>query len=66
MAKGVKGSGPKEDVPARTSFILRPSLTSKLKYIAVVDQTTQTAIIDRLLSDYIEKWEKKNGEIPMK
>jgi|GEM_PF-4404670 len=66
MAKGVKGSGPTEDIPARTSFVIRPSITNKLKYIALMDQTTQTEIIGKLLTDYIEKWEKKNGAIPVK
>lgn len=66
MAKGVKGSGPKEDAPVRTSFIIKPSVTSKLKYIALIDRTTQTEIVDKLLTDYIDKWEKKNGPIPVK
>jgi len=66
MAKGVKGSGPTEDVPTRTTFIIRPSIISKLKYIALMEQTTQTAIIDKLLADYIDKYEKKNGPIPIK
>lgn len=38
----------------------------KLKYVALVDQTTQTEIVDKLLSDYIDKWEKKNGQIPLR
>ena len=66
MAKGIKGSGPTEDIPARTSYLLKPSKTQKLKHIAFVDGTTQTAILDQLLGDYIAKWEKKNGTIPLK
>lgn len=66
MAKGIKGSGPTEDVPVRTSLIVRPSVIQKLKYIALMDRSTQTAIIDGLLNEYIAKWEKKNGEIPVK
>ena len=63
MAKGIKGSGPKEDVPIRTSMIIKPSIVRKLKIIAAHDNTTQTAIVDILASDYIAKWEKKNGAI---
>lgn len=66
MAKGIKGSGPKDDIPARTTFIIKPSITEKLKYIALIDKTTQTAILDKTLSNYIEKWEKKNGSINLK
>lgn len=65
MAKGVKGSGPTEDMPVRTSFIIKPSIIRKLKRIALDDDTTQTAIVDKLLSEYILKWEKKNGEIKL-
>jgi hypothetical protein len=66
MAKGIKGSGPTEDVPTRTTLIIRPSIIRKLKYIALADGTTQTAIIDGELTDYVAKWEKKNGPIPVK
>jgi hypothetical protein len=66
MAKGVKGSGPTEDVPVRTTIIIRPSIIYKLKYIALHDKTSQTAILDGLAEDYIAKWEKKNGSIQMK
>ncbi len=65
MAKGIKGSGPTEDVPQRTSIIIKPSIIYKLKFIALKDKTSQTAIIDGLLADYVAKWEKKNGEISL-
>jgi hypothetical protein len=45
----------------KASFNVRPELIKKLKYIALVDDTTQTDIVNNLLSDYVEKWEKKNG-----
>lgn len=63
MAKGIKGSGVKEDIPIRTSMIIKPSLIRKLKYIALKDNVTQTAIVDSLVSGFIADWEKKNGEI---
>lgn len=52
------------EVTTKASFNLKPELVKKLRYISLMDETTQTVIIDKLLTDYIEKWEKKNGEIP--
>lgn len=63
MAKGIKGSGPTEDIPQRTTIIIKPSIIYKLKFIALKDKTTQTAIIDSIAAEYIAKWEKKNGDI---
>lgn len=65
MAKGIKGSGPIEDIPIRTSMIIKPSIIRKLKIIVAHEATTQTAIVENLLSDYIAKYEKKNGEIKL-
>lgn len=50
----------------KASFWIRTSLVKKLRYISVMDEVTQTEIIDQLLSKYIGDWEKKNGEIPKK
>lgn len=50
----------------KASFNLNPDRIKQLRYIAVVDETTQTQIIDSLLESYIESWEKKNGPIPKK
>ena len=66
MAKGIKGSGPTEDVPTRTTLIIRPSVIKKMKVMAAMGGTTQTALVDEALTDYIAKWEKKNGPIPVK
>lgn len=63
MAKGIKGSGEKEDAPARTTIFIRPSKINKLKLIALKEKSSITAIIDSLTDDYIAKYEKKNGEI---
>jgi hypothetical protein len=50
----------------KASFNIKPELLKKLRYISVVDEETQTEIINRLLTDHIEKWEKKKGPIPGK
>lgn len=53
-------------ITEKASFNLRPDIIKKLRYVAVVDETTQTDIVDKLLSEYIEKWQKKHGEIPLR
>lgn len=50
----------------KASFNLNPEIIRKLKYVALMDQTTQTAILHKLLTDHVEKWEKKNGAIPVR
>lgn len=51
---------------AKASFNIKPELIKKLRYVALMDETTQTDIVDKLLVDFIDKWEKKNGPIPGK
>jgi hypothetical protein len=50
----------------KTSFLLKRTQVKKLRYISVVDEITQTEIIDQLLSKYISDWENNNGKIPVK
>jgi hypothetical protein len=65
MAKSTKIAPPAEgEENTKASFWIRTSLVKKLRYISVMDEVTQTEIIDQLLSKYIADWEKKNGEIP--
>lgn len=67
MAKGIKGSTPsEEDKPHKTTFIVDPALMKKVRYIALMDETEMTGIVKEALSDYVQKWEKKNGPIPVK
>jgi hypothetical protein len=62
MAKGVKGSSPKEESkPKRTSFNIYPIVQKKIKTIAFTDDKDITMVVDEALNDYIRKWEKKNG-----
>ena len=65
MAKGIKGSSPTEDIPVRTSFNIKPSITKNLKRIALEDNTNQTAILETALSEFIAKWEKKHPDIKL-
>jgi predicted transcriptional regulator len=65
MAKGIKGSSPK-DKPIRTSFIISPVVSKKLNWIAFHSDRDKTSIVDEALNDYITRWEKKNGNIPDK
>jgi hypothetical protein len=65
MAKVKKPAEVEEKTEPQT-FRLRPTLLKKLKYIALMDDTTQTDIVDSSLSEFIAKWEKKNGPVPIK
>lgn len=53
-----------QDTPVRTTFIFSPSTLNKLRYISLVDKVSLKDIIEKLVSGYIAKWEKNNGEIP--
>lgn len=67
MSKSTKTTPPgQSEENTKASFWIRTSLVKKLRYISVMDEVTQTEIIDQLLSKYIADWEKKNGEIPKK
>jgi predicted DNA-binding protein len=50
----------------RTSLYLKKEVIKNLKYVAFMSEKTQTDIINEALTDYIAKWEKKNGSIPKK
>ncbi|MBD0289214.1 MAG: hypothetical protein ICV79_27920 [Flavisolibacter sp.] len=50
----------------RNTYFFHPDTTRKVKYIAFMEEKTQTEIIEQALNEYISKWEKKNGEVPMK
>lgn len=62
-AKAAKPEGTKKSI-----FNIDPSIKKRLKYIAAVDEKwpDQTKIVNQALADFIEKWEKKNGKIPIK
>ena len=66
MAK--KKSAPKADsqTKERTTVFLRPAMVRNVKYIAFMDEKTQTDVLDEALTEYVAKWEMKNGEIPKK
>jgi hypothetical protein len=67
MAKGVRGSSPNsEDKPTRTSFNILPVKMRKAKYIGVMESKDLTVIINEALDDYINKYERENGKIPIK
>jgi len=67
MAKGVKGSTPTNDnAPARTTYISTVGRLRKLKYMAFMEKTNATAIINESVDKAIAKYEKDNGPIPIK
>lgn len=65
MAKPIKAAQA-ESGKKKAGFELSILTIKKLSYIAVVDDVYQHQIAEQALTDYIEKWEKKNGPIPVK
>jgi hypothetical protein len=64
MATARKTDGEK----TAATFRFEKTIVKKLKYIAAVDEKfpEQTQIVTTALNDFFEKWEKKNGKIPIK
>lgn len=62
MAKS--SNTPEKEENTKASYWLRSSLVKKLKYIALMSSTTQTEILDQVLTKFVADWEKKNGQIP--
>lgn len=48
---------------ARTTIILNKELTKKVKYIALIKGSTIKDIFTEVLTDLVERWEAKKGEI---
>lgn len=48
----------------RTSLYVSADILRGIKYIAFAESTSQTSIMDKALSEFIERWEKKNGPVP--
>lgn len=67
MAKATKKSTePQEEQSSKTSFMLRDSLSHKIKYISLMEGVSQSKIVDDALSKLVSDYEKKHGEIPVK
>lgn len=67
MAKGVKGSTPTDlNRPVRTTVISTYTRQEKLRYIAFMEKTDMTSIINKAIDEVITKYEKKNGPVPVK
>ena len=53
-----------EEDAAKGTFVADRQVIRKLKFIALVEDCLLKDVINEALKTYIEKWEKKNGEIP--
>lgn len=49
-----------------TSFMIYTDTKKKVNYIAVMEEIDITTIVETALQDYINKYEKRNGPIPIK
>lgn len=55
-----------EEKPVKTSYSVLPETTKKIKYIAFMQGTNITALVNESLQATIDQYEKKNGPIPAK
>jgi hypothetical protein len=46
------------------SFKFDPNVFWQLQYVSLMEQQSQTDILEEALKDYFTRWEKKNGNIP--
>ena len=53
-----------EEDATKGTFVADRQVIRKLKFIALVEDCLLKDVIDDAFKTYIEKWEKKNGEIP--
>lgn len=68
MGQNEKGAG-RKPIPikkSRTALDLEKNVVHGIKYISLMDEKTQTDIINEALKNYIEQWEQKNGTIQKK
>jgi hypothetical protein len=68
MATAKKSAPQAEGEKQAATFRFEKAIIKKLKYMAAVDEKfpEQTQIVTTALNDFFDKWEKKNGKIPVK
>jgi hypothetical protein len=54
------------EIKERHTYFITPTLVRKIKIIAVQEGGSEASHVERAITDYITKWEKKNGEIKLK
>jgi hypothetical protein len=48
----------------KTSLFMPSPLLRAIKFISFTDERTQADLINEAISDFVAKWEKKNGQVP--
>ena len=72
MTKATKAPSEEAKGKKRVNLFIEDALLNKLDHIAGMEfsisqkKATRTDIVNDFLSDGVEKWEKKNGAIPIK
>jgi hypothetical protein len=63
MGKAAKAPGVKKSL-----YNIDPLIKRKMKYITAMDETLgdQTRIVNKAIGEFIERWEKKHGPIPIR
>ncbi len=62
MAK-TKTNDQSDEVKNRTSLYIKPSSHNKIKFISIKDSESPNALFEKGIDEFIERWEKKNGDI---
>jgi hypothetical protein len=55
-----------EETKKRHTYFITPTLVRKVKYITVQEGGSEASHVEKAIQDYVSKWEKKNGIIPLK
>ena len=56
----------KAETKGRSSLYVGSDVLRSIKFIAFTEERPQTQVMDQALTEFIERWEKKNGPIPKK
>ncbi len=64
MAKSAKKTETeKAELKNKTSLYIQPLAHQKIKFISLKTGDNPNALFEKAIDEFIERWEKKNGEI---
>jgi len=55
---------PKPESKGRSSLYVSSNLLRSIKFIAFTESKKQTDIMEQALTEFVKRWEKKNGPVP--
>lgn len=51
------------EVKNKTSLYIKPNSHNKIKVISIKENDNPNALFEKAIDEFIDRWEKKNGEI---